>query len=32
LVLSIFSFVGFEGATTLGGEVRDPLRTIPRVL
>ncbi len=32
LVLSIFSFVGFEGATTLGGEVRDPLRTIPRAI
>jgi amino acid transporter len=31
-VLSIFSFVGFEGATTLGGEVRDPLRTIPRAV
>jgi amino acid transporter len=32
LVLSIFSFVGFEGATTLGGEVRDPLKTIPRAV
>jgi amino acid transporter len=32
LVLSIFSFVGFEGATTLGDEVRDPLRTIPRAV
>jgi amino acid transporter len=32
LVLSIFSFVGFEGATTLGGEVHDPLRTIPRAV
>jgi amino acid transporter len=32
LVLAIFSFVGFEGATTLGGEVRDPLRTIPRAV
>ncbi len=32
LVLSIFSFVGFVGATTLGGEVRDPLRTIPRAV
>lgn len=32
VVLSIFSFVGFEGATTLGGEVRDPLRTIPRAV
>ncbi len=32
LVLSIFSFVGFEAATTLGGEARDPLRTIPRAV
>jgi len=32
LVLSMLSFVGFESATTLGGEARDPLRTIPRVV
>jgi amino acid transporter len=32
LVLSIFSFVGFESATTLGAEARDPLRTIPRAV
>ncbi len=32
LVLSMFSFVGFESATTLGGETRDPLRTIPRAV
>ena len=32
LVLSIFSFVGFESATTLGGEARDPLKTIPRAV
>lgn len=32
LVLSMFSFVGFESATTLGGEARDPLRTIPRAV
>lgn len=32
LVLSIFSFVGFESATTLGAEVRNPLRTIPRAV
>jgi len=32
LVLAIFSFVGFESATTLGGEARDPLRTIPRAV
>jgi amino acid transporter len=32
LVLSMFSFVGFESATTLGGEARGPLRTIPRAV
>ena len=32
LVLAIFSFVGFESATTLGGEARDPLKTIPRAV
>jgi len=32
LVLSMFSFVGFESATTLGGEAREPLRTIPRAV
>jgi len=32
LVLSIFSFAGFESATTLGGEARNPLRTIPRTV
>lgn len=32
LVLSMFSFVGFESATTLGGEARNPLHTIPRVV
>jgi amino acid transporter len=32
LVLAIFSFVGFESATTLGGEARDPLHTIPRAV
>ncbi len=32
LVLSLFSFVGFESATTLGGEARNPLRTIPRAV
>jgi len=32
LVLSIFSFAGFESATTLGGEARNPLRTIPRAV
>jgi amino acid transporter len=32
LVLSIFSFVGFESATAMGSETRDPLRTIPRAV
>jgi amino acid transporter len=32
LVLAMFSFAGFESATTLGGEVRQPLRTIPRAV
>jgi amino acid transporter len=32
LVLAMFSFVGFESATTLGGEARQPLRTIPRAV
>jgi len=32
LVLSIFSFVGFESATTLGAEARNPLRSIPRAV
>jgi amino acid transporter len=30
LVLAIFSFVGFESATALGHEARNPLRSIPR--
>ncbi len=32
IVLSMFSFVGFESATTLGSEARNPLRTIPRAV
>jgi amino acid transporter len=32
LVLAMFSFVGFESATTLGQEVKEPLRTIPRAI
>jgi amino acid transporter len=32
LILAIFSFVGFESATTLGEEARSPLRTIPRAV
>jgi amino acid transporter len=30
VVLAMFSSAGFESATTLGEEVKDPLRTIPR--
>ncbi|PYF12638.1 amino acid/polyamine/organocation transporter (APC superfamily) [Rhodobacter viridis] len=30
LVLAFFSFVGFESATVLGHEAKDPLRVIPR--
>jgi amino acid transporter len=32
LVFSIFAFVGFESATTLGEEVHEPRRTIPRAV
>jgi len=32
LVLAMFSFVGFESATALGHEAREPLRTIPRAV
>jgi amino acid transporter len=32
VVLAVFSFVGFESATTLGHEARNPLRTIPRAV
>lgn len=32
LVLATFAFVGFESATALGAEARDPLRTIPRAV
>ena len=32
LVLALFSFVGFESATTLAAEARNPLRTIPRAV
>jgi amino acid transporter len=32
VVLALFSFVGFESASSLGSEARDPLRTIPRAL
>jgi amino acid transporter len=32
LVLAMFSFVGFESATTLGEEAKHPLHTIPRAV
>jgi len=32
LVLALFSFVGFESATTLGSEARNPRETIPRAV
>lgn len=32
LVLALFSFVGFESATTLGAEARNPFDTIPRAV
>ncbi len=32
MVLALFSFVGFESATTLGEEARNPLKTIPRAV
>jgi len=32
MVLALFSFVGFESATALGEEARNPLRTIPRAV
>jgi amino acid transporter len=32
LVLALYSFVGFESATALGSEARDPLKAIPRAV
>jgi len=32
LVLALYSFVGFEAATALGSEARNPLQTIPRAV
>ncbi len=32
LVLAVFSFVGFESASALGHEAKDPLKTIPRAI
>ena len=32
VVVCIFSLVGFEAASTMGGEARNPLRTVPRAV
>lgn len=32
IVITIFSLVGFESATTLGGEAKNPLKNIPRAV
>ena len=32
VVITVFSLVGFESATTLGGEARKPLKNIPRAV
>ncbi len=32
VMLALFSFVGFESATTLGAEAREPLKTIPQAV
>jgi amino acid transporter len=32
LVMALFSFCGFESATTMGSEARNPLKTIPRAV
>jgi amino acid transporter len=32
VMLALFSFVGFESATTLGSEAKNPLKTIPRAV
>ncbi len=32
MVLGVFSFVGFESATALGAEAKDPKRSIPRAV
>ena len=32
LILAIFSYVGYESATTLGEEAKNPLRSIPRAV
>jgi amino acid transporter len=32
IVVCIFSLVGFEAASTMGGEAKNPLRTVPRAV
>jgi amino acid transporter len=32
LVFAFYSFIGFEGATALGSEARNPLKTIPKAV
>ena len=32
IILAVFSFVGFESATSLGAEARNPLESIPRAV
>jgi amino acid transporter len=32
MIMAIFSFVGFESATSLGSEAKEPLQTIPRAV
>lgn len=32
LIIGIFSFVGFESASAMGGEARNPLKTVPRAV
>jgi amino acid transporter len=32
VVISVFSLVGFESATTLGGEAKNPLRNVPKAV
>jgi amino acid transporter len=32
LVLAMYSFAGFDGATAMGAEARDPLKSIPRAV
>ena len=31
-MLALFSYIGFESATAMGSEARDPLRAIPRAV